>query len=88
MNKLIDKWKLNKGLLAKKMNMPLGTFCNKLSPKHTSAFSDAEMIQLKLVLKDMRDDITNEIDINFNDALSVLVKAPVIKKLNKIITKK
>ncbi len=23
MQKLIDKWKLNKGLLAKKMNMPL-----------------------------------------------------------------
>lgn len=74
MHKLIEKWKLNKGLLAKKMNMPLGTFCNKLSPKHTSTFSDAEMVQLKLVLKELRDDITNDIEIDFNEALSVLVK--------------
>lgn len=73
MYKLIEKWKLNKGLLAKKMNMPLGTFCNKLSPKHTSDFSEAEMVQLKLVLKELRDDITNNIEIDFNDALSVIV---------------
>lgn len=74
MYKLIEKWKLNKGLIAKKMNMPLGTFCNKLSPKHTSTFSEAEMVQLKLVLKELRDDITNEIEIDFNDALSILIK--------------
>ena len=47
MEKLINKWKLNKGMLAKKMDMPLGTFCNKLSSKHTTQFSDAELIQLK-----------------------------------------
>ena len=35
-----------------KMNI-LGTFCNKLSPKHTSQFSDAETIRLKMVLKEM-----------------------------------
>jgi len=80
MYKLIEKWKLNKGLLAKKMNMPLGTFCNKLSFKHASNFSDAEMVQLKLALKELRDDISNDIEIDFNDALSVLLKAPVIKK--------
>jgi hypothetical protein len=74
MHKLIEKWKLNKGLIAKKMNMPLGTFCNKLSEKHTSSFSDAETLQLKLVLKELRDDISNDIEIDFNDALSVLVK--------------
>lgn len=73
MHKLIDKWKLNKGLIAKKMNMPLGTFCNKLSPKHASDFSEAETVQLKLVLKELRDDISNDIEIDFNDALSVLV---------------
>ena len=73
MQKLIDKWKLNKGLLAKKMNIPLGTFCNKLSPKHTSTFSDAEMIQLKLVLKEMRDEISDEIEIDFNDALKTVI---------------
>lgn len=73
MHKLIEKWKINKGLLAKKMNMPLGTFCNKLSPKHTSTFSDAEMVQLKLVLKELRDDLSNGIEIDFNDALKVLI---------------
>lgn len=77
MHKLIEKWKINKGLLAKKMNMPLGTFCNKLSPKHTSTFSEEETIQLKLVLKEMRDNISNEIEIDFNDALSMLVTKPV-----------
>lgn len=73
MQKLIEKWKLNKGLLAKKMNMPLGTFCNKLSPKHTSTFSESEMIQLKLVLKEMRDEISDEIEIDFNEALKTIL---------------
>lgn len=73
MEKLINKWKINKGLLAKKMNMPLGTFCNKLSSKHTSMFSDEETIQLKMVLRDMNADIANEIEIDFNDAMKVIL---------------
>ena len=78
MEKLINKWKLNKGLLAKKMNMPLGTFCNKLNSKHSSTFSDAELLLLKLVLKELQDDIFNEVEIDFNDALSVLVNNSII----------
>lgn len=74
MQKLIEKWKINKGLLAKRINMPLGTFCNKLNPKHTSTFSNAELVLLKLVLKELRDDISNEIEIDFNDALNILIK--------------
>jgi len=54
--------------------MPLGTFCNKLSSKHSSQFSDDELIKLKLVLREMNADIADEIDIGFNDALDVLVK--------------
>lgn len=77
MNKLIEKWKINKSLLAKKMNMPLGTFCNKLSPKHTNNFSDVEIIQLKMVLKELRDDLSEGVEIDFNDALSTLVTKPV-----------
>jgi hypothetical protein len=73
MEKVINKWKLNKGLLAKKMNMPLGTFCNKLNPKHTSNFSDEEMIRLKLVLKELNEDISNIIEIDFNDAMKVII---------------
>lgn len=75
MEKLINKWKLNKGLLAKKMDMPLGTFCNKLSSKHTTQFSDAELIQLKMILKELQDDIFNEVDIDFNQALKTIVTA-------------
>jgi len=74
MEKLINKWKINKGILAKQIKMPLGTFCNKLNSKHTSTFSDAELIQLKLVLREMNADIANEIDIDFNDAMKVIVK--------------
>lgn len=73
MEKLINKWKLNKGLLAKKMNMPLGTFCNKLSSKHSTQFSDAELIQLKMILKELQDDISNEVEIDFNDALKTII---------------
>lgn len=73
MNKLIEKWKLNKGLLAKKMSMPLGTFCNKLSPKHSTEFSEEEFIRLKLVLKELDEDIAKEIEIDFNDALKMIV---------------
>ena len=73
MEKLINKWKLNKGLLAKKMDMPLGTFCNKLSSKHTTQFSDAELVKLKMVLKELQDDIFNEAEIDFNDALKTVV---------------
>ena len=57
MQKIIEKWKINKGLLASKMTMPLGTFCNKLNPKHSSEFSDAEIIRLKMVLKELYGDL-------------------------------
>ena len=73
MERLINKWKINKGMLAKQMNMPLGTFCNKLSSKHTSMFSDAELIQLKMVLREMNEDIAAEIEVDFNDAMKVIV---------------
>lgn len=73
MHELIEKWKLNKGLLSSKMNMPLGTFCNKLNPKHTAYFTDAETIQLKAVLMDLSGDIDALGGIDFNDALKVIV---------------
>ncbi len=73
MEKVINKWKLNKGLLAKKMGMPLGTFCNKLNSKHSTQFSEAELMQLKLVLKEMSVDINEVIEIDFNDALKVII---------------
>lgn len=74
MEKIIEKWRLNKGLLASKIGMPLGTFCNKLSEKHTAYFSDAEIIKLKGILIELRNDLDSVTDIDFNDAISVIVK--------------
>lgn len=71
---IIEKWKLNKGLLASKIEMPLGTFCNKLSPKHPTQFTDAEMIRLKLTLKEMGVELDSASDIGFDDAMKVVVR--------------
>lgn len=73
MEKIIEKWRLNKGLLASKMCMPLGTFCNKLSEKHTAYFTDAEIIKLKGVLIELRNDLDGVTDIDFNDALKAML---------------
>lgn len=73
MHEVIENWKINKGLLASKMEMPLGTFCNKLSEKHPTKFSEAEIIKLKGVLIELRNDLDAVTDIEFNDALSVIV---------------
>lgn len=74
LQEIIEKWKVNKGLLASKMEMPLGTFCNKLSPKHSASFTDAELIRLKMVLTEMAGDIEGVSKIDFNDALKTAVK--------------
>ena len=74
LQEIIEKWKLNKGLLASKMEMPLGTFCNKLSPKHSTEFTDAEIIRLKMVLKELGGDVEQVSGIDFNDALKTVVK--------------
>ena len=70
----IEKWKINKGLLASKLEMPLGTFCNKLSPKHPTKFSDAETVKLKGVLIEMSNELDSITDIDFNAALTVIIK--------------
>jgi len=66
---IVEKWKLNKGVLASKMEMPLGTFCNKLNPTHSAYFTDKEIIRLKLVLKEISADLDGISQIDFNDAL-------------------
>lgn len=73
MEEFINRNKLNKGHLASKMNMPLGTFCNKLNQKHSAYFTDAEIIRLKLILKELHIDLLNVIDIDFNDALKTAI---------------
>jgi len=74
MQELIEKWKLNKELLASKINMPVGTFYNKISTKHSSSFSDEEIIKLKGVLREMSADIDGVTEIEFNDALKVILE--------------
>lgn len=73
MHEVIEKWRLNKGFLASKMEMPIGTFCNKLSEKHTAYFTEAEIIKLKGVLIELRNDLDAVTDIDFNDALKVMI---------------
>ena len=73
MQKVIENWKLNKGLLASKMDMPLGTFCNKLSPTHSAYFTDAEIIKLKCVLRELQSDLDGVTDIDFNNALKTIL---------------
>ena len=71
---VIEKWKLNKGLLAFRMGMPLGTFCNKLSLKHSASFTDIEIIRLKQVLKELYGDLEWIIGVDFNEVLTAITK--------------
>ena len=69
---LIDKWSINRAVLASKMGMLKGTFNNKLSDKHPTQFTDKERIQLIEVLREMGNDIDKATDIDFNDALKAI----------------
>ena len=71
MEKIINKWKISKSNLASRMSMTNTTFNKKLS---NNSFDDAELIQLKMILKELRDDIGDIIEIDFNDALKLMVK--------------
>lgn len=71
MEKIINKWKISKSNLASRMSMTNTTFNKKLSNK---SFDDAELIQLKMILKELRDDIGDIIEIDFNHALKLMVK--------------
>jgi hypothetical protein len=55
------------------MDMPLGTFCNKLSPTHSAYFTDAEIIKLKGVLRELQNDLDGVTDIDFNNALKTIL---------------
>ncbi len=74
MENIIDKWKINKSVLALKMGMTNTTFNKKLSQKSKNNFSEAELIKLKMILKEMNSDIESIIDIDFNDALKLMIK--------------
>jgi hypothetical protein len=74
MEEIIDKWKINKSVLATRMGMTNTTFNKKLSVCHTNSFSDTELVQLKMILREMNSDLESIIDIDFNDALKLMLK--------------
>lgn len=74
---VIDKWKVNRALLASKMNMPKGTFNNKLSDAHTAYFTDKELNQLCNILIELRADLAGIESADFNEGLKILTNATI-----------
>lgn len=71
MEEIINKWKISKSNLASRMDMTNTTFNKKLA---NDSFDDAELVKLKMILKELRDDLSEIIDIDFNDALKLMIK--------------
>jgi hypothetical protein len=74
LNQLIERHSINKAHLASKMNMPVGTFKNKLSEKQTAyKFTEDEQERLKGILREMAADIEIVAGISFNKALATVI---------------
>jgi hypothetical protein len=73
-HELIEKWKLNKGHLASKMDMPKGTFNNKLSQKHPTQFKQGEKIKLRDILIEMGNELVNIDPVDFKETVESLLK--------------
>lgn len=69
---IIDLWKVNRALLASKMDMPKGTFNNKLNPDHSASFTDKELNQLCNILIELRNDLDVVEGVDFNEALKII----------------
>lgn len=74
---IITKWKLNKALLASKLGLKKGTFQNKLDPKHSTKFTDDELVLLRCILIELRHDLENVDDIDFETAMRLIAKKKV-----------
>jgi hypothetical protein len=57
LNQIFEKWKLNHNHFSALLNMPKGTFNNKLNPTHNSIFSNQELSILKENFKEMIKDL-------------------------------
>ena len=73
MQKIIEKWQINKELLASKMGLKFNVFYNKLNPQHPATFTDKEIIRLKMILKELQSELEGVSQIEFNDALKTLI---------------
>lgn len=60
--------------MAEKMGMTNTTFNKKLDSSKTSEFNNDELLQLKMILREMCGDLEEVIEIDFNDALKKIVK--------------
>ena len=54
------------------MDMPKGTFNNKLSDTHTATFSNKELNQLCNILIELRNDLDVVEGADFNEALKIM----------------
>jgi hypothetical protein len=74
---IIQKWKLNKNLLASKLKMLKGTFNNKLNPDSKDKFTDDELILLRSIMLELRKDLDGVHEITFDEAMRIIAKRKV-----------
>jgi len=72
LKEVIDKWKLNRNLLAEKMEMSKDAFNKKLNEADGRKLDEEEVRKLSKILLELRDDLeAGEVD-EFNDALRLI----------------
>ena len=72
LKEVIDKWKLNRNLLAEKMEMSKDAFNKKLNEADGRKLDEGEVRKLSKILLELRDDLeAGEVD-EFNDALRLI----------------
>jgi lipopolysaccharide biosynthesis glycosyltransferase len=76
MEQVIIRWKLNRVVLASKMQMPKGTFNQKVLGNHNS-FTKEERLKLRNVLIELLTELDRATDIDFNDALKTILEVEV-----------
>lgn len=76
MEQVIIRWKLNRVVLASKMQMPKETFSQKLLGNRNS-FTKEERMKLRNVLIVLLNELDEATTIDFADALKMVVEAKV-----------
>ena len=76
MEEIIIRWKLNRVLLASKMQMPKETFSQKVLGKNNS-FTKEERMKLRNVLIVLLNELDEATNIDFADAIKTVVEAKV-----------
>lgn len=76
-SEIIEKWKLNKTLLAEKLGMPKGTLSHCLAGKQYYTFSEVQLEKLKVILIELRNDLDQIDQVDFNEALRIIAQKEV-----------